>query len=44
MMQNVLNLTDTAANRVKSLIAKSGDDSVQGLRVGVKQGGCSGME
>ena len=39
MMQNVLNLTDKAADRVKSLIEKSGDDAVQGLRVGVKKGG-----
>ena len=44
MMQNVLNLTDKAADRVKSLIEKSGDDGVKGLRVGVKKGGCSGME
>ena len=44
MMQNVLNLTDKAADRVKSLIDKSGDATVVGLRVGVKKGGCSGME
>ena len=44
MMQNVLNLTDTAADRVKSLIDKSGKDEVVGLRVGVRKGGCSGME
>ena len=44
MMQNVLNLTDKAADRVKSLIAKSGEQDVPGLRVGVKKGGCSGME
>ena len=44
MMQNVLNLTDKAADRVKSLIDKSGDEAVVGLRVGVKKGGCSGME
>ena len=44
MMENVLNLTDKAADRVKSLIETSGDKAVLGLRVGVKKGGCSGME
>lgn len=38
----VVTLTDAAANRVKSIIAKS-DKPVAGLRVGVKNGGCAGM-
>jgi iron-sulfur cluster assembly accessory protein len=38
----VVTLTDAAAERVKSLIAKS-NDPVQGLRIGVKTRGCSGM-
>lgn len=38
----VLKLTDTAAERVKALIAKS-EEPVLGLRVGVKKGGCSGL-
>ena len=37
MMQNVLNLTDKAADRVKSLIDKSGDEAVVGLRFGTSQ-------
>jgi iron-sulfur cluster assembly accessory protein len=38
----ILTLTEAAADRVKSLIAKS-DKPVLGLRVGVSQRGCSGM-
>ncbi len=38
----VVTLTDAAAERVKTLIAKS-QDPVQALRIGVKTRGCSGM-
>ncbi len=38
----VVTLTDAAADRVKALVAKS-EDPVQGLRIGVKTRGCSGM-
>lgn len=38
----LLTLTDAAAERVKSLMAKS-DNPVSGLRVGVSSKGCSGM-
>jgi iron-sulfur cluster assembly accessory protein len=38
----VVTLTDAAAARVKTLIGKS-DKPVQGLRIGVKTRGCSGM-
>lgn len=38
----VVTLTDAAADRVKTLVAKS-DKPVQGLRIGVKTRGCSGM-
>ena len=38
----VVTLTDAAAERVKALVAKS-DEPVQGLRIGVKTRGCSGM-
>lgn len=37
-----ITITDSAADRVKQLVAQ-GDNDVAGLRVGVKQGGCSGM-
>jgi iron-sulfur cluster assembly protein len=38
-----MRLTDAAANRVKALLA-AGDRPGGGLRVGVKKGGCAGME
>ncbi len=42
MMPKVLTLTDAAANRVKTLMA--GKPGVKGLKIGVKKGGCAGME
>jgi iron-sulfur cluster assembly protein len=36
-------LTDAAAERVRAIIANSGNGT-QALRVGVKNGGCAGME
>jgi iron-sulfur cluster assembly protein len=39
----VMSLTDAAAERVRQIIAKS-ERPVLGLRVGVKNGGCAGME
>jgi len=38
----VLRLTDAAASRVKALM--SNRPSVKGLKIGVKKGGCAGME
>ncbi|USQ93694.1 HesB/IscA family protein [Caulobacter sp. RL271] len=44
----VVTLTDTAAARVKEIMAKKhedgADDAYVGLRVGVKNGGCAGQE
>jgi len=40
--QNLISITDTAAERVKTLMAKA-DKPVAGLRVSVKERGCSGM-
>lgn len=39
----VLTLTDAAAERVRAAIA-SAPEPVAGVRVGVKKGGCAGME
>ncbi len=39
----VVTLTDAAAERVKTIMARS-EKPVAGLRVGVKKGGCAGME
>jgi len=39
----VMRLTEAAADRIKAVMAKA-DKPVAGLRVGVKNGGCAGME
>ena len=38
-----ITLTEAAAARVRDLVANSGDEGVLGLRVGVKNTGCSGL-
>jgi iron-sulfur cluster assembly protein len=38
-----MRLTDAAAERIKAVMARAGKP-VAGLRVGVKNGGCAGME
>ncbi len=40
---SVLTLTDDAATRVRSIMASKGEGAL-GIRVGVKKGGCAGME
>ena len=42
IVPKVLTLTDTAASRVKGLMAAK--PGVKGLKIGVKKGGCAGME
>ncbi len=39
----VMTLTDAAAERVRELV-ENADRDVLGLRVGIKKGGCAGME
>ncbi|WP_020178558.1 iron-sulfur cluster assembly accessory protein [Methylopila sp. M107] len=39
----VMTLTDRAANRVRSIVERS-ETPIAGLRIGVKTGGCAGME
>lgn len=39
----VMTMTDAAALRVNEIIENSSDDAL-GLRVGIKKGGCAGME
>ncbi len=39
----VISLTDVAAERLKAIMARS-EVPVAGLRLGVKKGGCAGME
>ncbi len=38
-----MTVTETAAERVRQIVARS-DRPIAGLRVGVKNGGCAGME
>ena len=40
-MDPIITLTDAAADRVKRLMSKAGDEDVLGLRVGVKTQGLS---
>lgn len=42
MMPKVMTLTDAAAARVAGLLATK--PGVKGLKIGVKKGGCAGME
>jgi iron-sulfur cluster assembly protein len=39
----VMRLTEAAAERIRALTAASGKE-VEGVRIGVKNGGCAGME
>ena len=39
----VMTLTDAAAERVKAIVANAGGDA-KGIRVGIRKGGCAGME
>ncbi len=39
----VMTLTPVAAERIRALMASKGD-SIAGLKIGVKKGGCAGME
>ena len=38
----IMTMTDTAADRVKEIVASR--DGARGVRVGIKKGGCAGME
>ena len=38
----VISLTDAAADRVREIVSER--DGAQGIRVGIKKGGCAGME
>lgn len=39
----VLSITEDAAERIRDIVEDS-DDDIHGIRVGVKNGGCAGME
>ena len=42
MSEQVIKLSDNAANGIKEIMSKA-DDKTIGVRVGVKSGGCAGM-
>ncbi len=42
MNEQVIKLSDNAANRIKEIMSKA-DSNAIGVRVGVKSGGCAGM-
>ena len=42
MSEQVIKLSDNAANRIKEIMTKA-DNKTIGVRVGVKSGGCAGM-
>ncbi|KQY14452.1 Fe-S cluster assembly scaffold SufA [Rhizobium sp. Root482] len=39
----IMTLTDAAAGRVKAIVENAGGEA-RGIRVGIKKGGCAGME
>ena len=43
MRDQVITLSENAAKRIKEILLKSNDSPI-GVRVGVKSGGCAGME
>jgi iron-sulfur cluster assembly protein len=40
----VVSITDRAAERVREIVANAADIAAQGIRIGIKKGGCAGME
>ena len=39
-----MSITEAAATRLRELSAASGKEHIEGVRIGVKNGGCAGME
>jgi iron-sulfur cluster assembly accessory protein len=40
----IVNLTESAANEIKELLAREAESAGKGLRVYIEAGGCSGMQ
>jgi iron-sulfur cluster assembly protein len=40
----IMTMTDAAANRIRDIVDARPDDEAKGVRVGIKKGGCAGME
>jgi len=43
MKENLISISDKAADRIKNIIAKAAEP-IRGVRVSVRAGGCAGME
>ena len=44
MPMAIMTMTDAAADRVREIVSARADDGAKGVRVGIKKGGCAGME
>ncbi|WP_421850688.1 Fe-S cluster assembly scaffold SufA [Oricola sp.] len=40
----IMTMTDAAAGRIRDIVASKAGENAKGLRVGIKKGGCAGME
>ena len=40
----IMTMTEAAVSRVNEIVAARAEQGAQGLRVGIKKGGCAGME
>ena len=40
----IMTMTDAAAARVREIVAAKADEGARGIRLGIKKGGCAGME
>ncbi len=40
----IMTMTDAAADRVREIVAAKADTGARGIRLGIKKGGCAGME
>jgi len=44
MAMAIMTLTDLAAGRVREIVGARAEEGAKGVRVGIKKGGCAGME
>ena len=44
MALSIMTMTDGAADRVREIVTNRADEGAKGVRVGIKKGGCAGME
>ena len=44
MTFSIITMTEAAEARVQEIVASADDADAQGIRIGVKNGGCAGME